>query len=592
MAFLQPENIPSRNDLPPRLQFVAKSFRDFLPEEVTVWLERTGDGDAAALRHDFDPAVRPPGGNASEAYLVVLDPAAGIAVVEAPAVPRARQQLLSIRTILTGELREEIARRASSLRHDLDAGALRSLPARHVLAFPQARREDLSAVESLRMLTEEDFTRETLAPVLRRLVGTRSRPLSEQEETAVRATVKPDIAIGEASQQGAMFHPPDDVDTVRALDRRQERLALHLGGGYRLIRGVAGSGKTLILTHRATHFGELLPAWRILLLCFNRALSHALAAEVKAIANVQVKTVDALAYGLLEDTGHPVRVDKKPDFEARRVAALPIAHALDDRERFDMVFVDEAQDLGPSGLDLAWAMLRTGRDHFVIALDSAQNVYRRRMAWNPPGMTARGRATVLTVNYRNTKEILDPALEVLRGATGPEATDHESDDPDILVMPDEAVRHGVATAMLACADMRTEVQHAVEKVRQLQDAGAEADHIVVLSGSREFRKEVITRLPAAVDAGRARDGGVDARGRIRVATLQLLKGLEFRHVIVGGANDVWVTEDDARAQDDQRRRLLYVAMTRATESLTISYSGSGLMNQIESLPRRAMTIKQ
>ena len=84
--------------------------------------------------------------------------------------------------------------------------------------------------------------------------------------------------------------------------------------------------------------------------------------------------------------------------------------------------------------------------------------------------------------------------------------------------------------------------------------------------------------------GGARTGAPSSSGRIRVATLQLLKGLEFRHVIVGGANHVWVPEDDERAQDEQRRRLLYVAMTRATETLTVTFSGEGLMSSIQRLP--------
>ena len=60
------------------------------------------------------------------------------------------------------------------------------------------------------------------------------------------------------------------------MDRRQERVAEHLGWGYRILRGVAGSGKTLVLTHRARHLHRLFPNWNILLLCYNRLLANAL----------------------------------------------------------------------------------------------------------------------------------------------------------------------------------------------------------------------------------------------------------------------------------------------------------------------------
>ena len=584
MAFLQPQNIPSRNDLPDRLQVVAKFLRDLLPDDVTVWLERTGDGDAAALRREFDSAGTAASGGEFEPYLVLLDPEAGIAVLEAPTMTRTRRHLLRNRRLEAEPLRQAIEQRAIELRRGLNAGPARALPVVHVLALPGARREDLPSEESLRVLTEEDFTAESLRPALHRTMGSRVPHLSAQEETGVRATVKPDIVIGGASQQTLMFRAPDDSDQIRALDRQQERLARHLGGGYRLIRGVAGSGKTLILTHRAKHFGEHFSSWRILLLCFNRALSFALSAEVEHVENVQVKTVDGLAYGLLQDAGGEVAHEKNPDFEARRRQARDIALRLDDSDRFDMIVVDEAQDMGSSGLDLAWAMLKRDRDNFVIALDSAQKVYRRRMTWNPPDRTAQGRSTVLRANYRNTREILDPALEILRipDAAGP--GDIQSDDLDVLVMPDEAIRHGRITPTLVCADLRAEARTIAERVRELRTTGAEPDHIVILSGSSELREDVLSQVPDTVDARRSKDRGAVSSGRIRVATLQLLKGLEFRHVIVGGANHVWVPEDDERAQDEQRRRLLYVAMTRATETLTVTFSGEGLMSSIQRLP--------
>ena len=186
MAFLQPQNIPSRNDLPDRVQVVAKLLRDLLPDDVTVWLERTGDGDTAALRREFDPAGTAASGGDFEPYLVLLDPEAGIAVLEAPTVTRTRRHLLRNRRLEAEPLRQAIGQRAMELRRGLNAGQARDLPVVHVLALPGARREDLPSEEPLRVLTEEDFTAEGLRPALHRIMGSRVRPLSAQEETGVR----------------------------------------------------------------------------------------------------------------------------------------------------------------------------------------------------------------------------------------------------------------------------------------------------------------------------------------------------------------------------------------------------------------------
>ncbi len=589
MAFLQPKNIPSRNDLPARLQSVAKALREFLPDEVTVWLERTGQGDTAALQRQFEDLPRADGeGDDSEAYLVMLDPEAGVAVLEAPLLTRGRWGRR--KKIDPSRVRTSIAERTLALRDGLDHRSIQALPVVHALALPRTPRQDIRRKNSdLPVLTEEDFTREALRPAIHRIIGGRDLPLTEEDETGARATVNPEIIIGGA-EGGPMFPPPDrdSERLIRILDRMQEQLARHLGPGYRLIRGVAGSGKTLILTHRAKYIAHHFPQWRILLLCFNRALSLALAQEMRDAGNVDVSTVDSLAYRMLpaekRNTGRNYR--KRPDFDRRRREALEVARALEASERFDMVLVDEAQDLDTTGLDLAWAMLKPGRDHFVMALDSAQNVYRRRMTWNPPEITARGRSTVLRINYRNTREILGLALEILLGLDRESPEDRRPDDLDVLVMPEEGARIGDVPVTFECADFKTEARAIAAKVEELLGAGAAADNIVVLSGSRNVREEVLHLIPNAFDATKSRDRGVSGEGKVRVATLQLLKGLEFRHVIVGGANDIWVREKDDDAPDEQRKRLMYVAMTRATETLTITYSGEGPVSTLFQTARR------
>ncbi len=74
-------------------------------------------------------------------------------------------------------------------------------------------------------------------------------------------------------------------------------------------------------------------------------------------------------------------------------------------------------------------------------------------------------------------------------------------------------------------------------------------------------------------AGAARrDGAVDA---LRLMTAHRAKGLEFRHVIVMDCGD-WGSGDD-------ERRLLYVAMTRAKETLTVFRSRHGPQGLLDDL---------
>ena len=589
MAFLQPANIPSRNDVPARLQAVARCLREFLPDEVTVWLERTADGDDRALHREFEQQ-RFEGFDAAsdsgEAYLVVLDPSSGIVILEAPARMRPGKRRGRRRRIDRDRLRDLTERRASELRHSLDARNVARLPVAVAVAYPDISAQDAAGIrDDVPLLCAADFEAEALRPALQQIAGGRRTSLPHEEESAARAAVNPGVVI--RGTQGQLFAPrrESDEEILRTLDRKQERLAHGLGPGYRLIRGVAGSGKTLVLTYRARHMARHFPHWRILLLCFNKPLSLALAHQVAEHDGVRVHTLDALARRVLAAAGRTPDDENRPNFDRRRRDARQAVSDLDESKLFDMVLVDEAQDLDEVGLDLAWAMLKPGRDHFVMALDGAQMIYRRRMAWNPPGITARGRTTILAVNYRNTRQILDLGRELLVGL-GREPDTHQPDDLDVLVEPDQAVRTGLPPLCLNCSDLRGEAEAIAKRVQELRAAGAPPDQIAVLLGTKDLRHDVVRLVPDAFDtkAGR-RDRIFDADGAVRVATLGLLKGLEFRHVIIGGANHIWVRSTSPETLAEDQRRLLYVAVTRATETLTITYSGKGIMSALQSLPK-------
>jgi len=72
-------------------------------------------------------------------------------------------------------------------------------------------------------------------------------------------------------------------DKLDAEDLQQEQLARSLGDGHRVIHGVAGSGKTMILGYRAEYLAKMsqstgTPSSKpILILCFNEPLGVKLA---------------------------------------------------------------------------------------------------------------------------------------------------------------------------------------------------------------------------------------------------------------------------------------------------------------------------
>lgn len=570
MAFLIPENIPSRSDLPEPLQAVARALRDAADEDVTVWLE----GD--------DPDGR---------YLLALDPQTGVLALEAPTTSgRGIAQRLSLRENRDDDAWPGLAaarKRVIELSEQIGREArVDHLPVTGAYAIPRLDRAGLKAQggDPSMCLTSEDFAGSAaIRTGFARVLDTpRSSGLTDIEERVVRGILRPEIIISGAEgdkPEQLVFRPPEVApdEVIRVLDREQERLARHLGPGYRVIRGVAGSGKTLVLTYRAKYFAEHFPNRGVLMLCYNVVLSKALEQEVKGLPSIRVRTIDSLARSVLNPRGQWGKPQTTEDFAERREQAAEVARRLDSSSKFDVVLVDEAQDLDTAGLELAYAMLKEGRDDFVIALDGAQNIYRKRLTWNPPGMTARGRTNILRVNYRNTREILDFAIRFLTTGDPASLQDTTDGEPDAIIPPEAASRSGPWPKVLTCADQRSEAHLVATEVKRLLDEGVDSRHIAVLFGNHQMQKALYSAfrthdLPYfCVTFNPQNKRRAVEVSDVRSSTVQGLKGLEFSRVFLCGSNDVWLPD----GSEDSVRRLLYVGMTRAMDELTVTVSGSG-----------------
>ena len=577
MGFLIPENIPSRNGVPEPLQDVARCLRDMVDDSITVWLHENDGGAAEAL--------------------LVLDPSAGLMLIEAPS-----QTKLGLRKRLGFLKRSSTAPRLDVIRADVAGrtelverllGAEERLgaefPTAAVLALPtlgarEFRRLSLEG-QPTDYLLREDFSEDKLRPAIARVLrAPAGQPLTEAEERLVRGTLKPEIVISDLPNGGGegrlVFQRPecDGDDVIRVLDREQERLAHHLGAGYRVIRGVAGSGKTLVLVYRARYLAESFPGHRFLLTCFNVALSRALMHQVGALPNIAVRTIDAIARQL----GGGMTLRTNDDFIKQRERAVVVARESGDTAKYDAVFVDEAQDLDQPALDLAHALLRERREDFVVALDGAQNVYRKTARWNPPGRTARGRTTFLRTCYRNTREIVEFAWRFLQEANIAVVSDDKLDDPTLVIRPEATSRRGSSPVILQCASTGAEVDAIVRRIRTAGAAGVPWGQIAVLYGTQKrivfpllkrLREERVPEFWVTDPQDRKkRQQVVEAGDVVRVATMQGLKGLEFSRVFMCGVNDIY---DPGADDETHRRKIAYVAVTRAMDELVVTVSGSG-----------------
>ncbi len=140
--------------------------------------------------------------------------------------------------------------------------------------------------------------------------------LDQSQETLVSEPVRPPSEISTADEA----HP---VSRQEVLLPREEPLAgtatqtsepeppfkrtpptleeLASQTAVRLVRGVAGSGKTLVLTQRARYLAARYPEWRILVLTFNDKLKDSLADSLFRCSNIRVCTFYGLCRQLMSD---------------------------------------------------------------------------------------------------------------------------------------------------------------------------------------------------------------------------------------------------------------------------------------------------
>lgn len=591
MAFLIPENLSSRRDVPAAAGRLAKALREALDDDATVWYEPLfGAGqkrpDLVALVPDSGVLVLEILGAKSGSLRGARD--GGLVVVDRYDV----EQVLPTPLARAQAFAEDLARRLASA-PALAACDCLPVTAGAVLAYvsrSEAENAGYAQVLDLdRCLFRDDLDSAlndaaSFRRLVARLLSAELRdPIDEEAEKVHRALIHPETVIGAPTLP---FPTAPPAEELQVLDRQQEALARGLGDGHRVIRGVAGSGKTLVLTFRARHLAALHPRQRVLVTCYTRSLAGSLARQLNDLRNVEVRTIDQVIKDVMyRCTGSGSDFTTNPELGGRASAALaaldePTAHAVG---RFDHVLVDEGQDFPTSALHLCVRLLAQGSASLLVVADAAQNIFRNNFTWKAAGINASGRTRVLSVGYRNTREVLEFAHNFLiRGGdvrldAGADATDESAVIPPIL-----STRHGPVPLFLLSDSPQLECVRIAEHCAERIAKGSSPGSIAVLYGaSRAGGFDWLSTLPKAFDRlgvpyrwatdPNDRTGkdtlGADP-GRVVLSTIHSAKGLEWRHVVLFA-----IFDDRPESDRSVNRRLIYVGMTRATEELAISRSG-------------------
>lgn len=189
-------------------------------------------------------------------------------------------------------------------------------------------------------------------------------------------------------------------DSIATLDHRQNRAVIETVDSVQRIRGLAGSGKTIVLALKAAYLHTQHPEWRIAVTFHTRSLKG----QFKRLINnfsveqsgeepdwTKIRIVnawgapggderDGIYYEFCRVTGQEFH-----DFRSARIRFGSEDRAFDGAcqaalsavaippELYDAILVDEAQDFAPSFLRLCYAMLKPPK-RLVYAYDELQNL--------------------------------------------------------------------------------------------------------------------------------------------------------------------------------------------------------------------------
>lgn len=393
----------------------------------------------------------------------------------------------------------------------------------------------------------------------------------------------------EEIEEASGVTPPDLVSTmpdiVKIMDIQQEQLARSLGDGHRVVHGVAGSGKTLILGYRCLHLAQALNK-PILVLCFNITL----AARLRSFIAERGITDKVQIYHFHDWCGEQLRTyhidtikSDAPVWE-RQVSSVIQAVEKGDipKGQYGALLIDEGHDFEVEWLTLVAQMVDPDTNSLLLLYDDAQSIYKRRSSLKfslaSVGIQAQGRTTILRLNYRNTREILDFAYRF--------AKDYFTDNKDSeipLIEPMAAGKSGLDPIVKSFECLDAEIAYLIRCIESWHDRGKNWRDIAILYPGGSAGKYVAAALKeksiphawlATSQYKKKYDPDAD---RISVMPIPSSKGLEFDTVIILDGSFISKKKKDETLEDDIRR--MYVGLTRAREQLMVSYHRDNEISQ-------------
>lgn len=377
-----------------------------------------------------------------------------------------------------------------------------------------------------------------------------------------------------------------------ALDADQSKARDFSSQGHALVRGVAGSGKSLVLRNRVEKLVQE-GIEEILVLTYNRFMKGWLQEQLtqRNFAHVHCHTFHHWAFQTL---------NYRYEWDSEQTTRNRILEQAETcSQRYQAILVDEAQDFYDEWFLALLKVLTPDPRSLFFVYDNTQAVYgqahRRKSdwTWKELGIDVVGRSQIFDLNYRNAPEILETAWKLIlpalsradiKVARREQAQGHIS----TLIEPKKKLSRssGLLPLLLpvpsdVASTLGQQVQQAIASHPESSIGilvHPELSHLKAGIGQALRSAQIPYHAPKS--SGERNSNGVHRPG-VLVDSWNAVKGLEFDAVILVGCDRLPLEESDPD-KAFQAQASLYTAMTRARDHLILLYQDeTTIVEQIE-----------
>ena len=375
------------------------------------------------------------------------------------------------------------------------------------------------------------------------------------------------------SEKKDQIVPMITKDEVVYYDYRQLSVLSGYTEGFKVIRGVAGTGKTIILTNFVKSRLQQDPSEKFLVLAFNSKLADSLESHLADFdKNVRVDTLLGLFERIDFDWANAGGEPKHWDDQMTRLRSLEVTKEFRNKLRarlskkpIDYFLCDETQDMPPNLMRVMYEEIH----NCVFFVDEAQRFYGHSMVSIaevfdhpdfPEKISLKGRVRHLKNVYRTPSNIAEAAFALLEHDTKLNDYYRKHDYLDNGFMKDIRLVQEMGGVILGDFGSHSKLLELVKSIPE--------DDVKILTHRRKNVKPLKDLF---------KDSGI--KKNIDVLTAQSAKGLEAEAIVLH--DFVPLMQVIAKSEPELLYRKGYVLLTRAKRSVYVSITDNAKKSSTE-----------